>query len=361
MKKKIKIFLFNPYPAVGGVDTTIKRLLQSLDNSFDIEYLSLKKTENFKQKNIKNRIIDSDSTLRGFFKIYKIFKNDKSEKKIFISFQYFVNIWSIIFIKLLLRGKIFIHEVNHLDEFRYFSNIKEYFKKKIIKVLVKILYRHADIIASNSNELSDNLSVYVGKKVNTLYNPCFKKIFPRKKTYKSNNKINILNISRFEDQKDHFTLLKAINHSKIKNKVNLTLVGYGKNYQEIKNYIKKNKIDAKIFINKTKLNKYYKNSHLYVCSSLYEGLPTTVIEAGSYCLPIVSSNFKSGSKEILKNGKAGFLFKVGDFRSLSKILTKFYSNPKTFYKKELICRKNLNRFSIKKNSLLFKRLINKLV
>tara|TARA_B100001063_G_C16723970_1_gene535196 strand:+ start:255 stop:1340 length:1086 start_codon:yes stop_codon:yes gene_type:complete len=361
LKKKIKIFLFNPYPAIGGVDTTIKRFLQSLDNNFNIEYLSLKKTENFKQKNIKNRIISSSSTLISFFKIYKIFKNDKSKKKIFISFQYFVNIWSIIFIKLLLRGKIFIHEVNHLDEFRHYSNIKEYFKKKIIKVLVKILYKYADIIASNSNELSDNLGEYIGKKVNTLYNPCFKKIFPRKKIYKSNHKINILNISRFENQKDHLTLLKAINHSKIKRKINLTLVGYGKNYKMIKNYIKENKINGKIFINKTKLNKYYQNSHLYVCCSLYEGLPTTVIEAGSYCLPIVSSNFKSGSREIFINGKAGFLFKVGDFKSLSKILTKFYSNPKTFYRKELICRKNLNRFSIKKNSLLFKRLINKLV
>ena len=100
---------------------------------------------------------------------------------------------------------------------------------------------------------------------------------------------------------------------------------------------------------------------MYVCSSLYEGLPTTVIEAASYCLPIISSNFKSGSKEIFKNGRGGFIFKVKDFKNLSKILMKFYINPKSFYEKEYICRKNLGRFSIKKNTNLFKKLINKLI
>ena len=44
-------------------------------------------------------------------------------------------------------------------------------------------------------------------------------------------------------------------------------------------------------------------------TSLYEGLPTTVIEAASYCVPIICSDFKSGAKEILKNGKGGTIFK----------------------------------------------------
>ena len=138
------------------------------------------------------------------------------------------------------------------------------------------------------------------------------------------NVINILNISRFEDQKDHYTLLKAINISEIKNQINLTLVGYGTNYKKIKNFLSKNKIQAKIVLNEKKLNKFYRKADLYVCSSLYEGLPTTVIEAASNSLPIICSDFKSGSKEILKNGKAGYLFSVGNFKLLSKLLSKFY-------------------------------------
>jgi glycosyltransferase involved in cell wall biosynthesis len=357
LKKKTKIFLFNPYPAVGGVDTIIKRFFESLNHDYIIEYLSLRRSEKFLSSNIKNTVINSSSTFTSFFKIYKIFKNDNSEKKIFFSFQYFVNIWSIIFIKIILKQKLFIYEVNHLNELNNFSCINEFIKNKIIKILVKILYAYPDIVISNSKELSRDLGSYIGRKVYTLYNPSFKKITYRKKDYKPNQKINILNISRFVDQKDHFTLLNAIKYSKIKNQINLTLVGYGKNYKKIKNFINSNKIRAKIYTNKTKLDKFYKSAHLYVCSSLYEGLPTTVIEAASYCLPIISSNFKSGSKEILKNGKAGSYFKTKDFKSLSNIILRFYLNPKKFYEKEYICRKNLYRFSIRKNINLFKSLI----
>ncbi len=360
MKNKTKIFIFNPYPAIGGVDSTIKKFIFSLPQKYQIEYLSLKKTENFKKKNIKNTIINSNSTFRSFFKIYKIFENDKCKKKIFFSMQYFVNVWSIIFIKLFLRKKLFIYEVNHLNELKYYSNLLDFIKKTIIKLLVKILYRYPDIIAANSQELSDDLEKYTGRKIFTLYNPCFEKVKVKKKNYKSKNIINILNISRFEDQKDHFTLLNAINISKIKDRINLTLVGYGKNYQKIKNFINKNKIKAKIILNEKKINKFYKKADLYICPSLYEGLPTTVIEAASNCVPIICSDFKSGSTEILKNGKAGYLFKVGNYRVLSKLILEFYNNPKSFFKKEFMCRKNLKRFHVKKNTNLFKKFLTSL-
>lgn len=361
MKKKTKIYLFNPYPAIGGVDTTIKRLLFSLDRNYQIEYLSLKKAENYKKSNIKNTVIKSSSTLRSFFQIYKIYKKDTHKNKIFISIQYFVNIWSIIFIKLLLNGKLLIYEVNHLDEFKYFKNFNDYIKKKIIKILIKILYKYPDIIMTNSKELSFDLSKYVKRKIYTLYNPCFEKIKNKKKFYKPKNKIHILNISRFENQKDHFTLLKAISISKIKDKINLILVGYGGNKKKIEDFISQNKIQTKIYVNENKIDKFYKKADLYVCSSLYEGLPTTVIEAASNCLPIISSNFKSGSAEIFLNGKAGYIFNKGDFKSLSKLFLQFYNNPKIFFKKEFICRKNLKRFEIKKNTDLFKKYLKKLI
>ena len=80
----------------------------------------------------------------------------------------------------------------------------------------------------------------------------------------------------------------------------MTLVGYGKKLSENKRLSDKNKIQAKIILNEKKINKFYKKVDLYICSSLYEGLPTTVIEAASNGLPIICSDFKSGSNEILK-------------------------------------------------------------
>ena len=75
---------------------------------------------------------------------------------------------------------------------------------------------------------SNDLKKFTRAKIYTLYNPSFKSINIKKRNYKPKNNINILNISRFVDQKDHFTLLKAINIIKERLNFSLLIVGYGK-------------------------------------------------------------------------------------------------------------------------------------
>ena len=136
MKKKIKIFLFNPYPSIGGVDSTIFKFLNSLDlNRIEVEYLSLKKVKYFKNKKIIYTKNYSNSPFLSFFEMLKIIKKDKHEKKVFFSLQYFVNVWSILLLSY-FRNKIFIYEVNHLNELNYIFKYKE-FIKKIIKISSK--------------------------------------------------------------------------------------------------------------------------------------------------------------------------------------------------------------------------------
>ena len=356
--KKIKIFFFNPYPAIGGVDTIIKKFINSLDlRYYDIEYITLKKINKKFNNKINYKYINSNSTFLSYFKIYKILKKDISKKKIFFSIQYFSNIWSILFLKKLKKVKLFLYEVNHLNELSTYNNFSEFIKKNIIKFFVKKLYIKADLIAGNSKELSLDLSKFTNKKVYTLYNPCFFRIKRSKIVNKFTNNIKILNVSRLENQKDHFTLLKAIRFSKIKNKIQLIFVGDGANKNKILQFINKYKIKAKIYSNHTKLNVFYSTSDLFVSSSLYEGLPTTMVEAASYHLPIISSNFKSGSKEILSNGRGGFIFKIKDYQHLAKLIEQFYFSPKLFFKKAKYCSRVIKKFSYKKNIYLFHKLL----
>ena len=49
-------------------------------------------------------------------------------------------------------------------------------------------------------------------------------------------------------------------------------------------------------------------------------------------MPIISSDCPSGPKEILMNGKLGELFKVGDYKGLSKKLFEFYKSKKKLRK-----------------------------
>lgn len=273
--------------------------------------------------------------------------------------QYFVNVCTLFFLKEIKDLKIFIYEINHPIELDFSQNIIEFLKKKIIKLLVKKLYDRANIVAANSEELGQDLSFLIDKKVEIILNPCFNKITLSKKK-KFSKKIKILNISRFEYQKDHLTLLKGINESKFKENIELNLIGYGSKKNEILNYVIQNNINCKIYKKTNNLSYFYSSNDIFVFTSIYEGLPTVMVEAASFCMPIISSQFKSGSKEILGNGKFAYLFKVGDYKRLSQLLNNFAKNPRPFYLKEKKCRKNLRKFLVSSNVKKFNLLLDSL-
>ena len=82
-----------------------------------------------------------------------------------------------------------------------------------------------------------------------------------------------------------------------------------------------------------------------------------MIEAASYCMPIISSNFKSGSKEILCSRKGGSIFDIKNYLRLSQLINRFYKSPFAYYKKELVCRKNVSKFSKIKNLSIFNKIL----
>jgi len=358
---RIKLYIYNPYPAPAGSgsDTSLVRFLSSIDkNKYEIVLLSLRNNINSLSK-IKFIRLNSISTFFSFFKIRRIILKDKSKKIIFFSTQYFVNVWSIIFLRRIDNIKLFIYEVVHPIEFDFSFSCLEFLKKKILKFLVIKFYKKADLITGNSYELSSDVSKMVNKKVITIYNPCFFNINKIKRRINKKT-VRVLNISRFEKQKDHMTLLKGISNSKYKSRIILSLVGYGSQKKKIIKYAEDNNINLKIY-KSTNLKKFYIKNDIYISTSLYEGLPTTMVEAASFCMPIISSNFKSGANEILQQGRTGHLFEVSDYKELSRIIDSFFENKKIFYIKEKKCRKILSKFSHYENIKKFNKSLDNLV
>ena len=64
---------------------------------------------------------------------------------------------------------------------------------------------------------------------------------------------------------------------------------------------------------------------------------------------IISSDCPTGPREILLNGKAGFLFNVGDHIELSNLILHYSKNKKLLSKKISIGYKNLSRFDYNRN------------
>lgn len=364
MKNKTKIYFFHPYSGYGGADLSISRLINGLDeNYFDIDFLSINSPKLSKKifKKIRYKKINSSRTIFSFNKIKEIIKKDKKyDKKIFISNQYFANVLSVFFLKELKNLKVVIFERNHLSELSNYIDFIDLFKKIIIKFLVKIYYKKANLIISNSKESANDLEKFVNAKVLSLYNPCFFGLKTRKKK-KNFCKIKLVNVGRFVNQKNQIIILKAIKKTNYREKFEINLFGYGNDYHYLKDYINKNNLNnVRLIQNVFDKNQIYSDADLYVGSSLYEGFPNTYVEAASYRIPIISSNFKSGPREILLNGKAGTLFPVNDSKKLSKLLDDFYLKRNKYLKKEIICSKNLNRFSNHKITKEFNSILKRL-
>jgi len=359
--QKIKLIIFHPYSLVGGADLSISTLINSLDyRKYSIDFICIKRSKNAKIlcKNIKIYKIKSRKTIFSIFKIRKIIKKNltKDYKKVILfSNQNFANIVSYCAtINLDQKLKKIAIERNHINELDYYFNIKDFINKITMKILIKLIYKKFDKIICNSNESSKDLATFLNKEVMTIHNPIKisnkNKVINKKENKNTDSFFKILNIGRLENQKDHTTLIKAVNILKSKINFKLNIVGYGAEYKNIKKLITNLKLNKKVKIYRNVRNpwKYFKNTDLFILSSLYEGFPNVITESILNNTPLLSSNCKSGPKEILKQKNGPNLFNVGDFHGLAKKIYKHFKNPKILLDKNKAHKRNLHRFNSKK-------------
>ena len=363
MYKKKLIICFHPYSYLGGATISLSQLLNGMDKKkYEIVYLYIKKDNNLSlNKNIKIIKIKSTRTILSIIQVRKIiskYNNKKFVKKIYISNQNYSNIFSPFILKGFQNFKSVLIERNHLDELNYYESIKDFLKKNLIKIIMRLNYSKATLIIGNAKKLSKDLSVFVNKKIKTIYSPTnSSKIIKLSKLYlprvikKDISRTRLLSVSRFTKRKDVLTLLEAFNvlSDKLKN-IDLILIGYGPELNNINKFIKNNKLSNRVFVLPPKKNPFpfFLISDLYVMTSLYEGCPNSIVEATILNLPVISSNCNSGPSEILLNGKGGTFYKKKNTYSLMRKIFLFMNNKKTFKRKLKIAKKNIYRFEEKK-------------
>ena len=89
----------------------------------------------------------------------------------------------------------------------------------------------------------------------------------------------------------------------------LIIVGDGENESMLRKEIASRNMESQIEIHPStpEIRKYYESSAIYLMTSRFEGLPMVLLEAEAYALPIISYDCPTGPRELIENGRNGFL------------------------------------------------------
>jgi glycosyltransferase involved in cell wall biosynthesis len=113
---------------------------------------------------------------------------------------------------------------------------------------------------------------------------------------------NFINMGRFDRQKGQWFLIRSFRRvvDQYKN-AQLFILGEGDLRGDLENLIRKLDLSENVFLlgDQENVFPFLVNSDCFVFSSLWEGLPLSLIEALSVNLPVVSTDCKTGPREIL--------------------------------------------------------------
>ena len=142
---------------------------------------------------------------------------------------------------------------------------------------------------------------------------------------------NILYVGRLEKEKGVSLLIEAFSMLKhdelIKNNIHLTIVGDGKQRDELEELAKSKRVNKYISFEGSKTNpiEYYNNSGIFVYPSICdEAFGISIVEAMSRGCATVAFN-KGGIPEIINNQKDGFLVFDTNSESLYRSIKAIYA------------------------------------
>lgn len=365
------LIFFLPNFTKGGASYAILRLCEYLKNKkFNLHVICIGNCElkaNLKKHKVKIYEINSVSTLNSIPKLKEITKkiiNSTKSKSIFISNHHYANVISMIALRNLKLKKILIERTS-LEQLNRSYNFKDLIKKRIILFLIKIFYPISDLVIANSKRESQDIKKFCNCNTIYIYPAAYKKIkFKIQKKSKKN--IHILNVGSLIKEKGIDTIITAI---KILNNKNVYLDIFGKGYDHFQderknllNLCKKYNLQKQIKFHgfKKNLKKFYKRSDLYINSSHCEGFSSSVVEAMNYNIPVICSDSKGGNREIVANGKAGYLFKVDDVNDLKNKIIFVLDKKQNHTKKIKYAKKHIQQFNYQNNFSAYEKVFRKI-
>ena len=211
------------------------------------------------------------------------------------------------------------------------------FKRRFVPYFVPWFYPWADAVVTVSRGAAEDLAgLGLSKGVEVIYNPVVTPELWEKVTepldhpwFGSERPPVILGVGRLEVQKDFATLIRAFAQLRKTRLARLMILGEGSLRPSLEALVRDLELEEDVALPGFVANpySYMGKAAAFVLSSLFEALPTVLIEAIAVGTPAISTDCKSGPAEILENGRYGTLVEVGDVEGIAAAIASTLENP----------------------------------
>jgi glycosyltransferase involved in cell wall biosynthesis len=242
----------------------------------------------------------------------------------------------ILFALIITRSKAKISASSRVTPYDTYSRVP-LTKRWILKQIMKIVSYRANALTCVSRDMikqyqtvfkkSKHLCVY-----NIVNDESSKKMMKDVVVDKrfSNSKYPIIVAAgMLEPWKGFSDLINAINFLSKTTKVKLFIFGDGSLRDELQDQINLLELNDRVILYGNVENplKYFCHADVFVLSSYVEGLPNVLVEAMMCGCTPVATDCPTGPKEVLSNGKYGYLVPVNDPIEMSKAIYSAIKNP----------------------------------
>ena len=341
----MKIAIFPPSLEVGGVQRVALSLARGfLAQNIEVELVLIKKEGAFLDHVPPELpIVDLQATraLTSVLPLAAYLR--KSQPDVLLAISESVNLPSI-WAKMLSRGgntKIAVMVVNTLSQYQANTNIK---REKVYTTLTRWFYPRADHVIALSEGIREDLAEFINfplHRIITIPSPVLTPDFYERADQPithhwfnedTNEKKEavpiILGVARFVPAKDLETLIRAFAIVREERPARLLIIGDGEDRPKLEALVSELGLNDDISLPGFLHNlPYMKATDVFVLSSVFEGLPTVLIEALACSPAIVSTDCPSGPQEILDGGKYGSIVPMRDPQAMANAIMHQLDHP----------------------------------
>lgn len=322
LKKKFRVCVFTSEPGYNNINYTKKYKRNSKLNGIKVNYL---KTYTRKKNTFLDILRDYISYIFKLYLNINFFDNYKSKAVITFATSPLLQAMPAIFYakRKKIPSILWVQDLwpEVLEDTGY---IKNKFVLKFIDIIVKKIYQSSDLILTQSNSFKKHIkkNYKIKKNIFTLHQPSDIKF---QKYYKNfNKKIIITFAGNLGEAQDFDTILNAFLSKSLDKNIYLNIIGSGKKFKYLKNFINLNKLESRIILKKylkpNEIKKYFKRSNCFLVSlkngkSLNKTIPGKFQTYIAYGKPIlVSSN--GTLSNFVEREKIGFSNKPNDIKKM---------------------------------------------